>query len=107
MVVEGVRLHQIDNVEFVRLSCFGVGNPEVVPLCVASGVVVWLQNQVVFIFINLDGSPQVAALKSRLKQQCVVFWALQHVEWSNFTLWRDSLAVIGRNINRVKNYSVH
>ena len=54
MVIERVRLHQIDNVEFIRLACFGVSDSEVVPLGVASGVVVRLEDQVVLIFIHLN-----------------------------------------------------
>jgi hypothetical protein len=54
MVIERVRLHQINNVEFIRLACFGVRDSEVVPLGVASGVVVRLEDQVVLIFIHLD-----------------------------------------------------
>jgi hypothetical protein len=44
MVVEGVGLHQINYVEFVRLACFGVRDPKVVPLCIASSVIIRLQN---------------------------------------------------------------
>ena len=40
MVIEGVGLHQVDNVESVRLACLCVTDSEVVPLSIPPGVVV-------------------------------------------------------------------
>ena len=56
MIVKGVRLHKIDDIESVRFACFGVRHSEIVPLSITSSVVIRLQNKIVFVFINLDGS---------------------------------------------------
>ena len=42
MVVEGVGLHQVDNVESVQFSGSRVSNTEIVPLSIATCVVVRL-----------------------------------------------------------------
>ena len=54
MIVKGVRLHKIDDIESVRFACFGVRHSEIVPLSITSSVVIRLQNKIVFIFVNLD-----------------------------------------------------
>ena len=54
MIVKGVRLHKIDDIESVRLACFGVRYSEIVPLGITSGVVIRLQNKIVLVFINLN-----------------------------------------------------
>lgn len=56
MVVEGIWLDQINNVESVVLTSFGVRDTEVVPLSVSSCVVIRLQDQIIFVLINLDSS---------------------------------------------------
>ena len=60
MVIEGVGLHQVDNVESVQFSGSCVSNSEIVPLSIATCVVVRLQYKVVFIFVDLNRSSQVA-----------------------------------------------
>lgn len=59
MVIQGIRLHQVNDIESILLACSCVGDFEVVPLCVASCVVVWLEYQIIFVLVNLDGSAQV------------------------------------------------
>ena len=54
MIVKGVRLHKIDDIESVRFACFGVRHSEIVPLGITSSVVIRLQNKIVFVFVNLD-----------------------------------------------------
>ena len=54
MIVEGVRLHKIDDIESVRFACFGVRHSEIVPLGITSSVVIRLQNKIVFVFVNLN-----------------------------------------------------
>ena len=93
MVVQRVRLDQVYDIEPVILSCLGIGDSEVVPLSIASGVVVWLQNQVILILVHLDGSPEVATLEPRLKDQSVVVWTLRNVEWNYFSFRWLSLLV--------------
>jgi hypothetical protein len=44
MIVQAIWLKQIDNVETVRLSSPGVLDPKVIPLGVASGAIVRLEN---------------------------------------------------------------
>ena len=56
MVIEGIWLDQINNVESVVLTSFGVRDTEVVPLSVSSCVVIRLQDQIIFVLINLDSS---------------------------------------------------
>lgn len=73
MIVEGVRLHQVDDVEAVGLSGFGVAYPEVVPLSVAPGVVVRFKDQVVLEFVDLDCASQIARFEPRFKYECIVF----------------------------------
>ena len=60
MVIEGVGLHQVDYVESVQFSGSCVSNSEIVPLSIATCVVVRLQYKVVFIFVDLNRSSQVA-----------------------------------------------
>ena len=60
MVIQGIRFHQVNDIESILLACSRIGNFEVVPLYVPSCVVVWLQYQVIFVFVNLDSSAQIA-----------------------------------------------
>ena len=54
MIVEGIWLHHVDDVESVGLTRTSVTYPKVVPLRVASSVIVRFQNQVIFEFVDLD-----------------------------------------------------
>ena len=56
MVVKGIRFEEVDNVESIFFVFLHVGDSEVVPLGEALCVVVWLENHIIFKFINLDGS---------------------------------------------------
>jgi hypothetical protein len=60
MIVERIWFEQIDNVEPVKPSWTGILDPEIIPLRVSSGAVIWLQNEVIFEFIDLNGSSEVA-----------------------------------------------
>ena len=44
MVIERVWFHEVDDVESVSFACFGIRDSEVVPLGVASSIVIRLQN---------------------------------------------------------------
>ena len=54
MIVKGVRLHKIDDIESVGFACFSVRHSEIVPLSITSSVVIRLQNKIVLVFVNLD-----------------------------------------------------
>ena len=56
MVVETIRLHQVYNVEPVWLACLSVADSEVIPLSIASGIIVRLEDDIVLKFVNLDCS---------------------------------------------------
>ena len=81
MVVETVRLHQVDDVEAILLACPSVRDAEVVPLRIASRVIVGLQDQVVFILVHLDGSAQISRFKTRFKEKRIVLSARWNVKW--------------------------
>lgn len=56
MVIKTVRLHQVDNVEPVWLARLCIADSKIVPLGITSGVVVRLEDDIVFKFVNLDRS---------------------------------------------------
>ena len=56
MVVKTIRLHQVYNVEPVWLACLSVADSEVIPLSIASGIIVRLEDDIVLKFVNLDCS---------------------------------------------------
>jgi hypothetical protein len=60
MIVQTVGLEEVDDVESVGATRLRIFEPEVEPLIVDLRVVVWLEDQIVFEFIDLDGSPEVA-----------------------------------------------
>ncbi len=93
VVVERVWLDEVDDVESVLLACLRVGYTEVVPLSVAPRVVVWLQDEIVLVLVDLDGSAKIAAFKSGLKEQSVVVGPLRHVEGRDLTIRCLSLLV--------------
>ena len=64
MIIERIWLHKIDYVEPVGFARFRVRHPKVVPLGVSARVIVGLKDEVILVFINLNCSPQVAALES-------------------------------------------
>ena len=68
MIVETIRLHEVDYVESVLLAGSGIRDAEVVPLSVTAGVIVGFEDQVVLVLVDLDGTPQVARLKPRLEE---------------------------------------
>ena len=107
MIVERVRFHQVDDVEFVLLASLGIGYSEVVPLGVSAGVVVWLQNKVVLVLVDLDGSSQVTTLKPTFEQQSIVILTLWHVKRRNLAFRRRALPCIRAYIDRVKHHPVH
>ena len=59
MVVEAVRLQQVDNVEAVCTAWSRVLNSEIVPLCISTSSIVRFQYQVVFELVHLNRSPEV------------------------------------------------
>jgi len=79
MVVETVVLEQIDDIEFVHPVFPGVAHVKLEPLSVAPSVVVGLQDKVLLVLLDLDGSPQVATFKSTFEDQGLVLGALQLV----------------------------
>ena len=74
MVVETVRLDQIDDVEFIALTLFGVCESKVKPLGqLHSAAMVELQLQIVFKFTDLGCLVQISAFEARFEyQRCVL-----------------------------------
>ena len=72
VIVERVRLQQVDYIEAVGAASDSVRDPEVVPLRMPAGVVVGLQDQVVLELIDLDRAAQVGALEPGFKHQGVI-----------------------------------
>jgi len=62
-------------------------------LSVAPRVVVWLQDEIVLVLVDLDGSAKIAAFESGLKEQSVVVGPLRHVEGRDLTIRCLSLLV--------------
>lgn len=81
MIVKTVGLHQVDDIEAILLACPRVRDAEVVPLGVASRVIVRLQDQIVFVLVHLDGSAQISRFKTRFKEECIVLSACWNVKW--------------------------
>ena len=74
MIVETVRLDQIDYIKLVDLVLARVAYPEKEPLAqLLWGTMVEFQIQIIFKFTELSGSMEIATLKPRFKnQRCVV-----------------------------------
>jgi hypothetical protein len=106
MVVKTVRLDQVDDVEPVKSAGSRILNSEVVPLRVSPCVVVWLQNQVILVFVDLNCPPEVAALKPCFKDQRVVIWTKQVVVL-RYLDFSGRLHSSWQWINRIINYAVH
>ena len=83
LIVVGVWLHKIDDVEAVLSVFSSVLNTEVVPLRVAVCTIVIFEVQVVFCIRYLDSLAQVTTLESTLEYQRLIllFWLLQLVIW--------------------------
>ena len=80
MVVERVRLDEVDYVEFISGALFGVGYTEEEPLThLRLCPIVKFQFQVILELLHLGGPVQVSRLKSGLKDQCRIIWPLQIV----------------------------
>lgn len=80
MIVQRVRLHHVDYVESVCLTRPRIAYAEVVPLSVPPSVIVRFQYQVVFEFIYLNRTSEVARFKPRLKNECVIVLGCRTVE---------------------------
>lgn len=72
MVVVGVRLHQVYDIESVDLVFPCVLDPKEVPLSEPVRAIVVLKKQVVFKVVDLHGLAQVRAFKSTLKHKSLV-----------------------------------
>lgn len=44
VIVEGVWLHEVDDVKSVGLTSSGVAHSEVIPLSITSCIIIWLEN---------------------------------------------------------------
>ena len=89
MVVETVRFHQVDDIESILLASSRVSNAEIVPLGVASRVVIWLQDQVVLILVHLNCSAQVTRFEARLEEESVVLCTRRDVKRWHITCFRS------------------
>ena len=72
MVVVGIRLHEVDQVETVYFVFASVLNPKVVPLRVSVCPVVILQEQVIFKVINFHCLAQICTFEATLEYQSLV-----------------------------------
>lgn len=72
IVIKRIGLGQIKNIELHLLASFGVGDSEEVPLGVAIGVYVVLEDQIVFSIGDLDGGEEVAGLEATFKDESFV-----------------------------------
>ena len=94
MVVKGVWFHEVDDIESVGFACFSVGDSEIVPLGVTASIIIGFQNQIVFIFVDLNCSSQISRFKPRFEQKCIVIRTHWNVEGWDFSIWSLSLLVI-------------
>jgi len=76
VVLEGVVLEQVNDVEFVHAVFAGVAHAKLEPLGVAPGVLVRLEDEVVFVLLHLDGPTQVARLEPAFEDQRLVLGTL-------------------------------
>lgn len=57
MIVQGIWLKKVNDVEPVSSSSYCILKSEVEPLVIHFGVVIWFQNEVVLELVDLNGSP--------------------------------------------------
>ena len=69
MIVETVGLEQVDYVESVGSTSSSVTKLKVKPLIIDFSKIIWLQNQIIFKFINLNCTAKVARFKSGFEAQ--------------------------------------
>ena len=72
MIVQTVGLKEVDDVESVRATRFRILQPKIEPLIIHLCVVVRFENQIIFKFIDLDGSPEVAGFEPGLKAKSII-----------------------------------
>lgn len=68
MIIKRIRLNKIDDIKSIIFTSLCIRNTEVKPLSIASGVVVGFKNEVILVFINLNGSSEIATFESRFKK---------------------------------------
>lgn len=109
MVIQWVRLHQVDDVETVRFASFNVRNTEVEPLCVATRVIIRLQDQVILILVYLDRPSQITTLEPWLKEQSHVFWPCWDIKWGYLTLYSLCFLSleVGTRVDTIVNDPIH
>ena len=94
VIIKRIRLHHVNDIEPVCLSSPRVSNAEIVPLGISSCVIIWFENKIVFEFIYLNRTAQVATLKSWLKDQCVIIFRCRTVERKELSLgWLHPLCI--------------
>ena len=100
LVVGALGFDQIYNIEFVGGELLHVLNSEIEPLSEGCGHVIVLEDQVVFVVSDLDGSAQVARLESALEDESVIVVILLGVEWAQLGVvtidLRHFLVEVGR-----------
>ena len=94
MIIKGIWLHHVNDIEPVCLSSSRVSNAEIVPLGISPSIIVWLENKIVFELVDLNCTTQITTLKPRLKDQCIVIFRGWAVERKELSLgWFHSLCV--------------
>ena len=89
MIIETVRLNQIDDIEFVTLAFFCIANSEIKPLgkLVVSAMVKF-KLQIVFKICYLSGPMQISRFEARLEDQCRILSCLRSIEvWQLFIIF--------------------
>ena len=69
VLVQRLRLAEVDNVERVPLSGMRVAHRKEIPLCVAACAVVPVEQQVVLVTVDVHCAAQIAALEAALEKQ--------------------------------------
>ena len=77
LVIVRIRFHQVDYVEAIDLIFPRVRYSEIVPLGVAIRPVIILQEEIVLKVVHFDGFPEISALESTFKYECLISGVLE------------------------------
>ena len=84
LIIGALWLDQIYNIEFVSPSLARVAHREIIPLRVKIGAPVVVQNQIVFVFIHLDGPAQIPTFESTFKHKRRIVFVLHLIKRVEF-----------------------
>lgn len=107
MVVQTVRLHEINYVKTVWLASFRIADSEIVPLSIAPRVVVWLKDEVILKLINLNCSSQVTSFNATFENKCIIIRTIRYVKLSDFSFNWTSNTSERTLIDAIVHNSIH